>query len=196
MEHGEYMKIKVVGFDPSISNWGVCKATVDLSSGSFTVDDLILIETESESKQMKVRKESDNLKRAAIIYPRVVELCEGARFAIAEIPFALPNQATSSVFNAGVVTGLLAACPVPLIQVFPREVKELAVGDRSATKEQMIAWASSRYPDASWLYRKLKGKMVLTAANEHLADAVAVINAGIQSEQFQQARALAQVLTA
>jgi len=38
--------------------------------------------------------------------------------------------------------------------------------------------------------RTLKGKRVPTAANEHLADAVASINAGLDSTQLQQALAI------
>jgi hypothetical protein len=183
------MKIKIVGFDPSTSNWGIAKATLDISTLDFTVDDLIVIETESESKK-GVIKQSDDLRRAKIVRQGMAEACEDASFAISEIPFCNPAGYAGANFNSGLVTGVLASCPIPLIQVFPAEVKQKATGIRSATKQEMIDWAMKRFPDAPWRMRKLKGKMVPMNINEHLADAVGAINAGLDSQQIQQALAI------
>lgn len=183
------MKIKIIGMDPSMSNWGMCKATLDVVTMEWTVDDLILIETESESKK-GVIKQSDDLRRAKIVKEGMIEACSDASFAIGEIPFCNPAGYSAANFNAGLVTGVLSACPIPLIQVFPSEVKQKATGVRSATKGEMIEWAMGRFPDAPWRMRTLKGKRVPTAANEHLADAVAAINAGLDSVQLQQALAI------
>lgn len=183
------MKIKIIGMDPSMSNWGMCKATLDVVTMEWTVDDLILIETESESKK-GVIKQSDDLRRAKIVKEGMIEACSDASFAIGEIPFCNPAGYSAANFNAGLVTGVLSACPIPLIQVFPSEVKQKATGVRSATKGEMIEWAMSRFPNAPWRMRTLKGKRVPTAANEHLADAVAAINAGLDSQQLQQALAI------
>lgn len=183
------MKIKIVGFAPSMSNWGICKATLDVATLTWTVDDLILVETESESKK-GVIKQSDDLRRAKIVQEGMIEACSDASFAISEIPFCNPAGYAGANFNSGLVTGVLASCPIPLIQVFPSEVKQKATGIRSATKGEMIEWAMNRFPDAPWRMRTLKGKRVPTAANEHLADAVASINAGLDSTQLQQALAI------
>ena len=183
------MKIKIVGFDPSMSNWGICKATLDIETLEFTVDDLILVETESESKK-GVIKQSDDLRRAKIVQEGMLEACADASLAISEIPFCNPAGYAGANFNSGLVTGVLASCPLPLIQVFPGEVKMKATGVRSATKGEMIDWAMNRFPNAPWKMRKLKGKMVPTNANEHLADAVASINAGLDSQQLKQAIAM------
>lgn len=183
------MKIKIVGFDPSMSNWGIAKATLDVQTLEFSVDDLILVETESEAKK-GVIKQSDDLRRARIVREGMMQACEDASFAISEIPFCNPAGYAGANFNSGLVTGVLASCPIPLIQVFPAEVKQKATGIRSATKEEMIAWAIKRFPDAPWRMRTLKGKQVPTKANEHLADAVASINAGLDSQQLKQALAI------
>jgi hypothetical protein len=183
------MKIKIVGFDPSMSNWGICKATLDVATLEWTVDDLILVETESEAKK-GVIKQSDDLRRAKIVQAGMIEACDDASFAISEIPFCNPAGYAGANFNSGLVTGVLASCPIPLIQVFPSEVKQKATGVRSATKGEMIEWAMGRFPNAPWRMRTLKGKRVPTAANEHLADAVASINAGLDSQQLQQALAI------
>ena len=183
------MKIRIIGIDPSMSNWGMCKATLDVATMEWTVDDLILIETESESKK-GVIKQSDDLRRAKIVQAGMIEACEDASFAISEIPFCNPAGYAGANFNSGLVTGVLASCPIPLIQVFPAEVKQKATGIRSATKGEMIEAAMKRFPDAPWKMRKLKGKLVPVASNEHLADAVWSINAGLDSQQLQQALAI------
>ena len=54
----------------------------------------------------------------------------------------------------------------------------------------MINWAFDKHPDVNWITKKRKGSLRLTNANEHLADAIAVIYAGIQSDQFKQLRNL------
>ena len=68
----------------------------------------------------------------------------------------------------------------------PTEVKLAGAGKKTATKEEMINWAASQYPKANWLYQKRNGVKCLVNKNEHLADAVAAIHAGIQSETFKQ----------
>lgn len=183
------MKIKIVGMDPSMSNWGIAKATLDVETLQFEIDDLILIETESEAKK-GVIKQSDDLRRAKIVKEGMIEACEDASIAVSEIPFCNPAGYAAANFNSGLVTGVLAACPIPLIQVFPAEVKFKATGIRSATKDEMITWAIGKYPNAPWRMRTLKGKQVPTKVNEHLADAVAALNAGLDSQQLRQALAI------
>ena len=188
-------KIQVVGFDPSTSNWGICRATVDIHTLDFTVDDLRLVQTESE-KNKGVRKDSDDLRRAQEVWAGMLLACTGASIAISEIPFMNPGSYASANFNSGLVTGVLASCSIPLIQVFPADVKFHATGSRHAAKEEMIEWAMNKYPSAPWLLTKRKGAMVPTKANEHLADAVATIYAGLKTTQFQQATAMMKAMIA
>lgn len=183
------MKIKVVGFDPSMTNWGCCLATVDVNTLEVAIQGLQIYQTESEARK-GVIKQSDDLRRAIEVRNGMLKACDGAAFAISEIPFMNPGGYASANFNSGLVTGVLASIEIPLIQVFPRDVKIAAVGHKDACKEEMIEWAITKYPDAPWLTVKRKGKMVPTKANEHLADAVAAIHAGIQTEQFRQALAM------
>jgi len=73
-----------------------------------------------------------------------------------------------------------------VIEVDPYAVKLATVGTRTASKDDMIQWAHARYPYANWITRKLKGKETLTNANEHLADAIAAVTAGIETQAFKQ----------
>lgn len=188
-------KIKVVGFDPSMSNWGVAIAEVDIETLEVEIISLKLHETEPETKK-GVRKDSDDLRRAIEVRKGMMDACVGAAFAITEVPFMTPQGYASANFNSGLVTGVLASCPIPLIQVFPQEVKKLITGSRHAAKEEIIEWAIAKHPNAPWRVVKRGGKMVPTKANEHLADAVAAIYAGLQSEQFKQGLTMMQAMAA
>lgn len=182
-------KITVVGVDPSKTNFGMVKADIDMDTLDITILDMAVIETASEAKK-GVIKQSDDLRRAKETRAGMLKFFEGAKLAFSELPFTNPNGYASANFNAGLVVGILAGCPTPLIQVFPADVKMAAIGHRQASKEEMIAWAMNKYPNAPWRMRKLKGNMVPVAINEHLADACAAIEAGVLSQQFQQLQAM------
>lgn len=188
-------KIRVVGMDPSTANWGIAKAEIDLNTSKIDILDLILIQTESETKK-GVRKDSDDIRRAREVYAAMLLHCTGASLVISEIPFMNPGGYASANFNSGLVTGVLAACPKPVIQVFPQDVKVAAVGHKHAAKEEMIEWAMNKYPSAPWKMRTLRGKSVPVASNEHLADAIAAIHAGIETAQFEQAVSMYRAMAA
>ncbi len=185
--------IKIVGCDPSLRNFGFAQATLNVHTLEYTIDNLILVESESENGKT-VRKNSDDLRRASNLYQGMINACKGAVLAIAEIPVG--SQSSRAMASYGMCVGVLAACPIPLIEVTPAEVKLAAAGykqttgRKQATKENMIEWAMNKHPGANWLLRKLKGNMVPVADNEHLADACGAIEAGIRTSQFQQAIAL------
>jgi len=179
--------IKIVGIDPALANFGLAEVTLNVENLNFHVDKLILPQSESEAGKV-VRKNSDDLRRAQILYRGMIQSCKGAAFAIAEIPVG--SQSARAMASYGVCVGVLAACPISLIQVTASEVKRAATGYKNATKAEMIDWAMEKYPYANWVMRKSKGVMVPQACNEHLADALAAIEAGILTDQFIQAIAL------
>ena len=179
--------IKVVGMDPSLSNWGLAYATLDLDSLEFTVDSLELVCTEPEKdKKVRkmVRKNCEDLDRVKILQKAAVRACEDAFIAFVEVPVG--SQSSRAMTSYGVCLGVLAGLPIPLIVVTPDEVKIAGAGVKTATKEEMIEFAMREHPGANWLMKKRGGKLVPLAKNEHLADAVAAIKAGIDTDQFQQ----------
>jgi Holliday junction resolvasome RuvABC endonuclease subunit len=183
------MRIKVTGFDPSTTNFGICKASVDIDSLEVFIDDLILFKTENETKK-GVIKTSDDLRRAREIVEVARDAIKDAGMVVSEIPLGTASLHNNAILNSGVMIGILASIDAPIIQVSPADVKIAAVGHRHACKEEMIEWAIKTYPNAPWKMRKLKGKLYPTAANEHLADATAVVLAGVRTQQFKQAVAL------
>ena len=187
------MKIKIVGIDPAMANMGLAKATLDLDTLDIHIDELILPQTESENGKT-VRKNSDDIRRAKILYDGMVEACKDASFAIAEVPVG--SQSARAMASYGICVGVLAACPIPLIQVTPTEVKLAAIGEKNASKLEMIDWGIKKYPYANWIMRKKGGVMVPQNCNEHLADACAAIEAGLKTQQFKAATAMLRGLKA
>ena len=91
----------------------------------------------------------------------------------------------------GICIGVLTNCRCGVIEVTPTEVKVAATGSKTATKEEMIDWAYKKYRDAyGWLTRKQSGQYVLKKENEHLADAIGAINAGLKTSQWKQLKGI------
>jgi len=178
------MKIKLLGIDPSLNNLGLAFADYDVDSGELSITGLKLVTTDSASGKT-VRKSSDDLRRARLLYEGMNDACDGISIVCAEVPVG--SQSARAMASYGICVGVLAGCTLPFIEVSPNETKMAAVGIRTATKGEMIEWAMKKYPKAGWLTRKSKGVAVPTNANEHLADAVAAIVAGTRTHEFRAA---------
>jgi hypothetical protein len=177
--------VRIVGFDPSLANWGCAHLLFDTNTGLLSPDlatPMELIKTENEAGK-KVRKNSDDLVRASLLQSGMQRHCRGMAIACAEVPHG--SQSARAMASYGICIGVLSACPIPLIELKEAEVK-LESGYKHATKEEMIQWASALYPHLNWL--KHGGK--LTQANEHLADAIGAIHAGVRTPAFRAAIAM------
>lgn len=171
------MKVKVLGMDPSLSNWGIVHADLDIDTLEVRVDFMKLIETEP-GKIKQVRKNSDDISRAQMLHGEVLLAQTGSTVAFCEVPHG--SQSARAMASYGICVGVLGGLRVPLIELSASEVKLAALGFKTASKEEMIEAAVAKHPDAPWIKRG--GKM--TAKNEHLADALFAIYAGIQTPQF------------
>lgn len=183
-------EMKIIGVDPAVTNTGIAIGRVILPTLEVKIDDLILVKTESRSGK-QVRKNSDDLRRASEIAEILVGAASGAAFAVAEIPTGA--QSARAAWLLGMAIGIMTNLHthrVPMIQVQPVETKLASVGKKGACKEDIIDWATEKFPDAPWRRYKRHGEMLLSDDNEHLADAVAIIHAGLKTEQFNQAVAL------
>jgi hypothetical protein len=183
--------IKIVAFDPALSNLGIAFMSYSLDTDELTLEGLRLVQTEP-SKEKKVRKSSDDFHRAKILHAAAVDACKGRAVAIAEIPTG--TQSSRGAMSNGISIGVMASIPLQPIEVNYTEVKLAATGGKNATKGEMIEWAMSKYPHADWLMRKSKGNMVPINDNEHLADACAIAEAGIRTPEFRNAVAMLKTL--
>ena len=180
--------LKFVSFDPAIRNLGIVRGIVALEDMGIRISSMNLVQTQDDSGK-KVRKSSDDLRRAMELHGAMVLAETWGEILIAEIPSG--SQSARSSLGAGVMIGLLAARRKPLIQVSPAEAKKVAVGRSNATKDEMIEWAYGLYPSADWI-KSIRSKRAskLTDENEHLADAIAIAHAGVRTPEFRTACAL------
>src|SRR5262249_39983224 len=151
---GIAMLVKVLGVDISLTNLGQVIATVDTESGKIVrLDNLLLTSTDGEAGKT-VRKNSDDLRRAKILTRSLRVMSQQCQLACVEMPVG--SQSARSMASDGICVGVMSACPVPLIQVTPTEVKLAATGNKNATKQEMIEWAVTRHPQSPWIRHKSK----------------------------------------
>lgn len=186
--------LKVVGVDPALRNFGIVLADLDMETLEFKVTDMRLVKSEGADKKTRkaVRKNSDDLNRAKLLREGFTEACKDAAMAFVEVPVG--SQSARAMASYGICIGVLAACPIPMIQLTPTEVKIALANEKTATKEEMIEAAVKAHPYAKWLTRKVKGELQLLADNEHLADAVGAIAAGLKTDEFKAATAFLRML--
>lgn len=186
------MKYQVIGIDPAFSNMGLVAADVDLSkpdTPGITVKRMELIRTEAQGGKT-VRKSSEDLRRAIELHQGLQAFIAAAgvvHAVFAEVPSGAQDAKAARAL--GIATGVLASVPIPIIEVAPIEVKRLFATKGPVSKQQVIEWAVKRWPSAPWLMHQ--GRRTLN--NEHLADALATIVAGMKTPAFQQMAAWAQI---
>lgn len=175
------MRIPVIGFDPSMRNWGMASGMLDLEDGTLHDLKLGVIKTKP-AHQKDVRVVSQDLASAFITATEAFDAIKSAKIIFAEMPVG--SQSASGMKGYGICVGIMAAMQVMkhrIIQVTPDEVKIALSGDKNASKTTMIQEAMRYYPEANWPMQK--GKVVAGTA-EHMADAVGAIHAGVQTTEF------------
>ncbi len=175
--------IRVAGIDPSLTNTGLAKFDLDVQSGALTLLDIHLIETEKLTTK-QVRQNSDDLRRVKQIYSGIAGWLVDCPFFFAEIPTGA--QSARAAYAFGMVLGLVGsfATKRDLIQVQPSETKLATVGTKTASKKEMVEWAVEAYPDGAWLKKTTKGVTRYIDKNEHMADACAIVHAGVKTDEF------------
>lgn len=181
------MKIPVLGCDPSLSNWGLARGMLDLDTGTFEDVELLLIETKPDDTK-QVRQNSKDINRCDAIAAGVKDWFKWATVVFVEIPVG--SQSANGMKSYGVCVGILGAfraMGVQLIEVTPNENKLALTNNKTASKDTMIKAAHAIYPETNWLK---DGKGKLLNKNEHLADALGAIHAGVNTSAFQTIRKL------
>jgi Holliday junction resolvasome RuvABC endonuclease subunit len=171
--------ITFISIDPSLSNTALVRGTIE--SGKITILDSLLVETE-KAKTKTVRASSDLIERCTTLHTTVNDYVNlwNPQVLFAETPSG--SQSADGMKNYGVSCMLLGSLTLAPIQVTPQEVKMASVGDKKASKAQMIHWATENHPEVKWI--TTKGKP--SPKNEHVADAIAVAYAAIKTAPFKQ----------
>jgi Holliday junction resolvasome RuvABC endonuclease subunit len=175
--------INVCGMDPSMRSWGIACGTYNLDTHEVVITHVEVVNTES-TKSKQVRTNSLDIARAVLLYEGAEDFFRVAQFTFVEVPVG--SQSANGMKAYGMCVGILGsvrASGSQFIEVTPTEVKVAATGNKNATKDDMIEWATTKHPEAPW--SKHHGKLN-TSKVEHQADAVGAIHAGIKSNAFKQ----------
>ena len=175
--------IKVVGFDPSMSNWGIATGLYDPSNEGLEITNLIVIHPKLLPKS-KARQSHKDLMRAEHIAKQVFDtvIVDVPAHIFVEVPHG--SQSARAMASYAMCLGVLGSCRAlgwDFTEFSEAQVKMSSIGNKKATKDEMIEWAVSHHPNAPWPTHISKGKSAITKAKaEHMADAIATIYAGIE----------------
>ena len=188
--------IRVVGFDPSLRNWGVATGSIDMDRGVLVLDHVDVIQPALPTGK-QVRQNSLDLEAANQLCSASLNYAKGAQAIFVEVPVG--SQSARAMASYGICVGILGALRatgIPFFEVTPTEVK-LITKDRNATKIDMIEWAMAQHPEAPWPMFKQNGVVQVSQAKaEHMADATAAIYAGVRTTSFKQSLHLMQFRSA
>lgn len=175
------MKIAIAGLDMAFANVGVALGYFDSVTEAITVNEIHTIKTEPRAGK-GVRMSSDELRRARWINDELTRLMatHQTSFIFGEVPSG--SQSAKAARSLGIAVGILSCLKTPLIEVSPFEVKDRFVGDRQASKDKIIRHAASLYPSLPW--KRIKSGF--SGSNEHAADAIGAIIAGVGTPEFKQ----------
>lgn len=181
------MIIPVLGFDPSLLNWGIASGTLDTQTKEVKIQTLDVIKPVSlPGKSLRVN--SNDLYRAQQLAEATFHAAGQVPMLFVEVPVG--SQSARAMASYGVCLGILASLRsqgFPFYEITPTEVKKVATGKSTATKKEMIQWAMEKNPEAPWPTQTKKGiTSVVVGTAEHMADAVGTIYAGIETQTFQQ----------
>lgn len=174
--------ICVVGFDPSLRNWGIARAELDLET--MELSDLALdIMQPRDEKGKQVRKNSMDLERARQLSEAAQFYADQADVICVEVPVG--SQSARAMASYGVclgVLGSLLAQGKTIIQLSPEQVKKHFTGKKDASKDLMMAKAAEMFPKTN-IPRNHDGSINMSKF-EHQADAIASLVCGIASADF------------
>lgn len=96
-----------------------------------------------------MRQNSTDVDVARQLYEGAITAGLGAKACFVEVPVG--SKSARAMASYGVCVGVLGglrASGTPFFEVTPTEVKVTSVGKKTATKEEMIAWAMAKHPEA------------------------------------------------
>lgn len=176
-------RLNVLGCDPSLRNWGIAAGQYDTDTGELTIKVLRVTRADIPAGR-QVRQNSKDLACAKQLYEGCAPFLPAVNVTFVEVPHG--SQSARAMASYGVCVGVLGSLRAngnTFIELTANEVKLKTVGKKTATKEEMIAWAMQRFPGAPWPYH---GGKVNAGMAEHMADACAAIVAGIATDEFKQ----------
>lgn len=177
--------VKVLGVDCSLNNLGLSVNEVD--EDTFEMKPLFTELFCNDTWYKKNMKKSFiDFDKARNFYDKIKTVAEqnNVSFIVAEIPCG--SQSSRACTSAGIVTGILGslARDFYFVGVTPIDAKKASVGTNTATKEEVISWVHTTFPELPVPTIKSKGVTRIVKKFEHEADSIAIAYAGIQTSEF------------
>lgn len=172
-------KLKVVGLDPSLRNWGIAIGSIPLDTGVLAIEELRTVHTEPQPKGDRTAASTWDIQSAYTLFEGVFDVIKDADIVCIEVPTG--SQDAKAAKGRGICLGILGSIySNKLIFVTPQSVKKI-IGKKDATKAESVEQAVLKHPEAPWpMYR---GKVSVGKA-EHSADAIHAIYAAAQTNEF------------
>jgi Holliday junction resolvasome RuvABC endonuclease subunit len=156
-------------------------AVVDLDSDGDHLVSLGVLRTVKSSKKANVLAAADNFRRAKEIGRALARiLLEQRCEAICAEAMSFPRSSSVAAKMAmcwGVLAQICEALALPLVQASPKDIKRAATGSAAASKDDVQAALSSRFPDAVGLVARIPRGL-----HEHAFDAAGAVVACRDSE--------------
>lgn len=170
--------MKFLSIDSSMANTGIAMGTIG-PTGIIMVANIDLVET-AKTKNKQIRASSDTISRGRTTHRFIQNALALIKPDVVFIETPSGSQNSSAMKSYGMTCQLIAGLLPPPIEVTPTEVKVGSIGNKTASKNDMIQWAMNAYPKLPWQMHAGKPK----AKNEHMADAIAIAWAGILTPDF------------
>jgi hypothetical protein len=181
--------IPIVGFDPSLRNWGMAAGTLCLHTNKISIQQLnVCVPLVPTGKQ--VRQNSRDLAAATQLAKAAIHFAKGAQAIFVEVPHGSQSARAMASYAICIgILGTLRAIGIPFFEVTANEVKKVVKLKGKVSKEEMIIWGLKNHPRVTWPTQMRNGvERVIQGKAEHMADAIAAIHAGIQTPEFEQTK--------
>lgn len=178
--------ILVLGIDPGFSSLGF--AVVQVEAENLKPIQLGVVRTEKSNAKANVLASDDNVRRIREISATIYSLMEG-KFALCSESQSWPRNAGSSAkvgMAWGAIAGFSEILDIPILQVSPMGLKKAITGNKSATKEEVMAALNARF--GRDFGAELVKQGVPASQHEHAYDALGAVVAMENSETFRLAR--------
>ncbi len=171
------MKIKFISVDPSLKNTAVVYGYIN--DGVVIPEGYKLIQTE-KSKNSKIIR--DLVNRSKTILDSIHNLIQdwGPEVCFAELPTG--SQSSQASIGVGISCCIIASLKEPVFTVTAFDVKMCAVGNKNASKKEIIAYCDLEYPE--FPFERKRDKTIVETRMEHVCDAICVAEAGLKSKDF------------
>lgn len=180
-------ELKVVGMDPSLRHWGMCKGTFNTETQKLNLPESKLIVTEplKDKRAQNIR----DMETAETLMREVYSFAKGADVVILECPVGSQSAAAMKGYAICVaIIACLKCAGLTVIVTTPMQGKAVVTGvsdskENSAlnvTKKEVINWVLEHHEEVPLpRYKRHEEMLINMGEAEHIADSVISIYAGL-----------------